>query len=178
MVWPPTAAEASYSTLCSRFMGPRGLSLGHKAPHPHPLPRERELEGPVPQAVILILALMGTVGAAAPLCAPISLRQAPGPFAHLHTKTSWSYSSISCWQPWLPTSARGSTHDLGGRGLPAPACSNSWKCRASVCEHACADLGKSEPGSIMCHRGCAERERHRRFPVLWRFPWQTFSALA
>src|SRR5712691_7503608 len=60
MVWPPTAAEASYSTLCSRFMGPRGFFLGHKAPHPHPLPRERELEGPVPQAVILILALMGS----------------------------------------------------------------------------------------------------------------------
>jgi|RhiMethySRZTD1v2_1073278.scaffolds.fasta_scaffold660965_2 hypothetical protein len=41
-----------------------------------------------------------------------------------------------------------------------------------------AHLGKSERRSIMCHRGCAERKRRRRFLVLWRLPWQTFSALA
>ncbi len=77
--------------------------------------------------------------------------------------------------------------DLGGRGSPSPACSNSWKrmapsphgrgkaCTIIVCR---ANLGKIERRSIMCHRGCAERERRRRFSVLWRFPWQTFSVLA
>jgi hypothetical protein len=93
------------------------------------------------------------VSAAVPLCAPILRQQAPGPFSHLHVKTSWSYSRISCWQLWQPTSERRSIHDLPRPGSLSSACANSWKRSVSVGEHACTDLGKIEPGSIMCRRG-------------------------